>query len=278
MRRIAIGVVLVGGASCAFDVPVPLEAPAVTMDVSAPVTAAVDASCSSDDAPTCAGIAALCAAEADAPCMPVSLPAQFPKQVDGQDAGSLLPAALVDAARPQAAVPVDLTGLLAAAGADDPSKVENVTIAGLALAFVDNALTFDAPVLDLYVGEYTTSIDAPLLIEQGAVVKFGTLGQEKDAQSGEFTVGQRALTSGKVPVTFNEGGEKIFNDRVKQFKFVLVAAAPAGQNLRLASSPADDSKYASPTGKTDLVISGDLVYTIDPLQLASDAADAATQQ
>jgi hypothetical protein len=129
------------------------------------------------------------------------------------------------------------------------------------------------------VGEYTTSIDAPLLIEQGAVVKFGTLGQEKDAQSGEFTVGQRALTSGKVPVTFNEGGEKIFNDRVKQFKFVLVAAAPAGQNLRLASSPADDSKYASPTGKTDLVISGDLVYTIDPLQLASDAGDdAATQQ
>ena len=267
---------LVAGCELLGPVPVPidLDSPPVDFDITAPVNDAIASSCSDPTAASCAGIAALCAAEntpAGTACNPVDLPASFLKEidVDGDGTNETLEEALgpelVDAAKVQVALPVDLGALLAEAKVGDPSQVKDITFDAVNLDWIENTLTLDAPVLDVYVGppqEEAALLDVGALLANAEFEKVGTIGKNLDDVDG-FEVGQEAGVVGEVPLSFIEGGNAIFNDRLKSFTFTIVVAAPDGQALKLKELPGDTTRVAKPAGAAKLSLKSKLIYTVN---------------
>lgn len=259
------------------ELPIPLSSPSVDLDVGTPVGDAIDSSCESPDAASCAGIVALCQAEEenDADCVPPTLPAQFPKEVtvDGNTtkAEDVLPEAVVEATRLKFAIPVDLSELLAAGGVTDTSQVENITFDQVALNWEENGLTFDAPALDVYVGpkvDGTELVDAEGLSTSSGFVKVGTVGVDTDPEAQGFEVGQIAKTTGKVPLTFIDGGNAAFNEKLKAFAFTMVLVAPAGQELKLKEVAGDASKVSKPDGAAKIKLEGQITYSVNLAEAA----------
>lgn len=259
------------------ELPIPLSSPSVDLDVGTPVGDAIDSSCESPDAASCAGIVALCQAEEenDADCVPPTLPAQFPKEVtvDGNTtkAEDVLPEAVVEATRLKFAIPVDLSELLAAGGVTDTSQVENITFNQVALNWEENGLTFDAPALDVYVGpkvDGTELVDAEALITRSGFEKVGTVGVDTDPDTQGFEVGQIAKTTGKVPLTFIDGGNAAFNEKLKAFAFTMVLVAPAGQELELKEVAGDASKVSKPDGAAKIKLEGQITYSVNLAEAA----------
>ena len=266
---------LVSGCELLGPVPLPidLDSPPVDLDVGGPVGDAVDSSCSDPAALSCAGIAALCAAEnGDVPCDPVDLPAQFLKEIDvdgdgtNEAAEDALGPEIADAAKIQIALPIDLGGLLSDAGVGSPDQVKDISFDEVNLAWLENSLTLDAPVLDVYVGpskDGAELLDVEALIASSEFEKVGTIGKDIDAEVDGFEVGQVAGVVDEVPLAFIEGGKDIFNERLKTFTFTLVVAAPDGQALKLKELPADPTRVARPDGAAQLSLKSKLIYTVN---------------
>lgn len=275
-----VPVAMVGGCDLFPDdfgtvsLPIPLSSPEVELPVGTAIGDAVDSSCTDPDAASCQGISTLCFAEEGegaAECTPPTLPAQFPKEVEGTSAEDILPDAVVDATRLKFALPVDLTELLAAGGVTDTSQVENITIDSVNLDWVENTLTFDAPVLDVYVGpavDGADTLDAEALVAREGFEKVGTVGVDVDEENEGFEVGQEAATAGKVPLSFIEGGNDAFNERVKSFAFTVVLIAPEGQQLRLKEVSGDATKVRRPDGDAKVKLDGQVTYSVNLVDAA----------
>ena len=250
--------------------PIPLSSPSIDLDIGGPVGDAINASCSDPEAASCAGITALCTAEDGADCDPPTLPPQFPKEVtideETTSADDIMPAAVVEAARVKFALPIDLKDLLAAGGVTDASQVENITVADVFLNWESNGLTFDAPVLDVYVGPVVDgldALDAEALITRTGFVKIGSVGLDTDDDTDGFDVGQIAETAGKVPLTFAGGGNAAFNERLREFAMTMVLVAPEGQALHLKEVAGNASKVKRPDGAAKIKLEGNLIYEVN---------------
>lgn len=261
------------------DLPIPLDSPPVDLDVGGPVGEAIDSSCEDPASASCATIAALCKAEnGGVPCDPVTLPAQFQKEIDVDEDGDidgkaedLLPDAVKEAAEIKIALPVDVGGLLKDGGVSSPDQVKDVKVEGLALSWEENTLTFDAPVLDVYIGpavDEADLVDAAALIANADFEKVGTIGKDLDDATEGFEVGQEAEVADAVPLSFIEGGNDKFNERLKTFTFTLVVAAPDGQVLTLKEVDGDATKVRKPDGAAKLKLKADLVYTVNLAEAA----------
>jgi len=270
MRLMPVALLLAPAIGCGgqLDLPVPLSTPAFDLDVGAGVDEAVSAACPTADAASCQGISLICQAETGAPCNPVDLPPTFPAEIDVAGtttrAEDLLPAEVADAARPQVAIPVDLAQALADAGASDPEQVKSVSFDDVFITWDENSLTFDAPVLDVYVGPAADDVTDPeALIASGDFVKVGTVGIDVDPDTAGFEVGQLAETTGKVPLSFVDGGNNAFNDRLRGLVFTMVLSAPEGQTLTLKAVDGDTTKVRKPDGAAAIKLEATLTYTVD---------------
>lgn len=255
------------------ELPVPLDSPPVDIDVGGPVGEAVDSSCEDPLAASCTGIAAICQAETGAPCNPVDLPAQFPKDIDIDDDGDidqsaeeLLPEAVKEAAQIKVALPVDLGGFLKDAGVSSPDQVEDIKFDAIKLSWAENSLTFDAPVFDVYVGPSVDAadlVDVAALIANSDFIRVGSIGKDLDDATAGFEVGQVAGVADDVDLSFIDGGSAIFNDALKSFAFTLVVAAPDGQSVSLKELAGDATKVARPDGAAKISLKANLVYTVN---------------
>jgi hypothetical protein len=253
--------------------PIPVSTPAVDVDVGTPVDSAVDSACGTPDAASCLGIAALCEAEEGAPCVPPTLPNQFPKEItfDGEttSAEDVLPDAVKEATLIKLAIPVDLTDLLAAGGVTSSDQVKDIAIDQLGINWEANSLTFNAPALDVYVGPKVDDITDPdSLIGAAGFERVGTIGVDVDEAAAGFEAGQLAETTGVVPLTFIEGGNAAFNEQLKTFAFTLVLVAPDGQALTLSEVDGDTSKVRKPDGAASLKLEGNLTYSVNLAEAA----------
>lgn len=256
-----------------IELPIPVSTPAVDVDVGTPVDAAVDASCPSADAASCLGIAALCEAEEGAPCVPPTLPAQFPKEItfngETTSAEDVLPDAVKDATLIKLAIPVDLSDLLAEGGVTSSDQVKDIAIDQLGINWEANSLTFNAPALDVYVGPKVDDVTDPSsLATAEGFARIGTIGVDIDEAAAGFEAGQLAETTGVVPLTFIEGGNAAFNEQLKTFAFTLVLIAPEGQALSLSEVDGDSSKVRKPDGAASLKLEGSLVYSVNLAEAA----------
>ena len=72
-----------------------------------------------------------------------------------------------------------------------------------------------------------------------------------------------AETTGKVPLTFVDGGNDAFNDRLRGLVFTMVLAAPEGQTLTLKAVDGDPTKVRKPDGAAAIKLEATLTYTVD---------------
>jgi hypothetical protein len=260
------------------DLPLPLETPPVDIDVGGPVDEVVASACANPADAGCQGFAALCRAENNGQdCDPVTLPAQLLKELDVNNDGTnetlddILGDDLKEAARVQFAIPVDLTEALE--GVNSPDQVEDVSFSDVSLAWVENSLTFDAPVLDVYVGPQSESLDPEALLASGDFTKVGTIGKDTN-DDGTLDVGQEALTTGDVALEFVAGGNEAFNAALRSLAFTLVAAAPEGSSLELREVEADPTKVFRPDGEAKLSLKATLLYKVNLAQGVNDLTGA----
>jgi hypothetical protein len=252
------------GCGQAIDVPLPFQSPPIPVDVDAATAASIEAACTDPAAESCQGIAAICAADAGAPCNPVVLPARIPTEVEGEDTTALLGDTLADAMRPSLSI-------YANPGAELPDTVDKerisaVTITDVAVAFTGNTLTFDVPVMDVYVGDSETGDDVDGRIASGALRKVGVLGQSTDDDV-DFEVGLLAGTDAEVPLSFVEGGNAILNEAFQSLAFEFVLHTPDGNEVTLKPDPDDATKLITPAGRVDASLKADLSYRVSASDL-----------
>jgi hypothetical protein len=264
-----------------IPVPIPLNSPSVDVDVGAGVDDAVASVCADEEDAACKSIALICRAETGADCDPIDLPDQFPREIeveegDVRDVLDLLPDELKDAAQLKFAIPADLTDALAGEGVSDPSQVKSIAFEQVFITWEENSLTFDAPVLDVFVGPFAEDVTDPDgLLASGDFTKVGTIGRDLDEATPGFEIGQVAGETGQVPLSFIEGGNAAFNDALRALSFTLVLALPDGQTLSLkeveGTSPV---KVRKPDGAAKLKLESILTYTVDLAAAATDAGGA----
>ena len=264
-----------------IDVPFDLETPPQEVNVDTAVAEAEGSACTAPDSIGCLGIQAWCAAEnGGTPCAEPTLPPSFTKEVDiggtVYNYEDILADAGVDSAsNPKAALPIDIAEQLGEAGVDT-SKIKAIEVSAIALNWGDNSITFDAPILDLFVGDPTDSADADELVTSGAVAKIGSIGLDTD-DDGVLDVGQLAGQSGPVSIKFDEGGNEALNEKVKNFAFVMVARVPDSEGISLKEDPADATKVLKPAGRSDLSIKATFIYKLDVLDTLATASAAAQE-
>jgi hypothetical protein len=252
------------------DVPIPLDTPAVDIDVGGAVGAAVAQACSDPAAESCNGIGLICQANnGGTACDPVELPAQFPAACptpngDTVSANDLLPADVKKAAEIKFAIPVDLADLLSEQGVSSSDQVKQISFKKVDISWEANTLTFDAPVLDVYVGPHVDDTsDAAALIANADFKKVGTVGKDLN-DDGTFDVSQEAGVADAVPLNFVEGGNDTFNEALRSFTFTLVFAAPEGQGLSLKEVPGSDPlKVARPDGVGTIKLKSELSFKVN---------------
>jgi hypothetical protein len=252
------------------EIPVPLDTPSVDIDVGAAVGEAVSQACGDPTAASCEGIALICKANNDGTdCDPVELPPEFPAECpnlagDPVSAKDLLPDAVKDAAEVKFAIPVDLAEQLSAAGVSSADQVKQIGFKKIDLLWEANTLTFDAPVLDVYVGPKVDDVSDPAaLVATADFRKVGTVGKDLDGDD-TFDVGQEAGVADAVPLTFVEGGNDAFNEALRAFTFTIVFAAPEGQALALKEvADSDPLKVARPDGLGTIKLQSELTFKVN---------------
>jgi hypothetical protein len=269
------------------EIPIPLDTPPVEVDVGGAVDEAVEGACDDPDDAACVSLGLICRAEngpppaeGGDPCSPPVLPPEFPKEVENLDgeivsADSLVPEDVKKASQLKFAIPIDLAEALANQGVSSADQVKQISFNKVDLAWEENGLTFDAPVLDLYIGPKVDDVGDPAeLIATSGFAKIGTVGKDLD-DDGSFDVGQEALVADAVPLTFVEGGNERFNEALRSFAFTLVLVAPDGQQVTLkeveGSSPV---KVFAPDGLAKLKVKSELSFKVN----LADALSSAQQE
>lgn len=266
-----------------LDIPIDLESPPQSFDLTGPVAEAEGSACSAADSAGCTALKAICNTGTDtstcdtAPSMPDTFPAQITVGAETKDANELMAdMGITDATQIEVGVPVDTTEQLADQGVQSPDAVKSVSIDAMSLAWKSNSLTFDAPPLDLYIsGEDLGegALDAQALIDAGAVTKIGTIGKDLDGD-GTFDVGQVAGETGDVAVEFDANGKDALNEAVKSGTFTIVTAVTPGHGLTLKADPADATKVRKPTGAGEIALKATLVYQVSASDVVGGVQDA----
>jgi hypothetical protein len=266
------------------EIPIPLDTPPIEVDVGGAVDDAVDGACDDPEDAGCKSLVLVCRAENGAPpssgadpCDPATLPPQFPKEIENLDgeivsADELVPEDVKKAAQLKFAIPVDLADVLAEQGVASADQVQQISFRKVDLSWEENTLTFDAPVLDLYIGPKVDDLGDPAaLVADPAFEKIGTVGKDLD-EDGTFDVGQEALTADAVPLNFVEGGNDKFNEALRTFTFTLLMVAPEGQEVTFKEVPGTDPvKVFAPDGAAKLKIKSQLSFKVSLADALSTA-------
>ena len=115
---------------------------------------------------------------------------------------------VTEASEIEVALPVDVAAALADEGVQTPDAVKDVRIDAVVLQWPENTLSFDAPLIDLYIAEGDVGsgpVDAEELIAAGTITKVGTIGIDVDGD-GTLDVSQVAGETTDAPVEFVAGG------------------------------------------------------------------------
>ena len=286
MLRMAWVVVLVPLAGCDLisswfqqdiELPVDLVSPPQDFDVTQPITDAETQACNPDpQSAGCQALTAICNTENGRNCAPPSMPGEFPATIDvggnTVTANSVMSdMGITKATEIQLALPVDVSGALAAQGVGSTDAIKAVTIVDVAMQWPANSLTFDAPPLDLYITDQDVGngpLDAQALITAGTVQKVGTIGLDID-NDGQIDVGQVAGSTSDVPVVFVDGGNDLFNTAVKSAKFTVVTAVPDGKGLKLKEAADDNTKVLKPTGAGTVQLKATLSYKVSAADIVA---------
>jgi hypothetical protein len=254
-----------------LEIPLDLESPPQDFDLAPPVAEAEATACSAADSPSCIALSAICATEANRDCNPATMPDEFPAEVeviageDPIDSNQLMAdIGITEATEIELGVPVDATEELREKGVASPDLIQSVSIDAISLVWSENALTFDAPPLDLYVSGDDLGggvLDAEQLIASGAVTKVGTIGIDLD-DDGVFDIGQAAGATGDVPMEFDANGKDALNAAVKSGRFTIVTAVPEGRGVTLKTKAGDPSTVLKPTGSGTVALKATLVYKV----------------
>lgn len=252
------------------ELPIDLTSPPTDVDVDGPIGEAEGTACSAADSASCIALTAICQSEAGRDCTTPTMPDEFPGTVDlpgggTADANQLMEdMGVKEASEIEIALPVDVSAALADEGVQTPDAVKDVVIDAVVLQWPENSLSFDAPIIDLYIAEGdvgTGAIDAEQLIADGTVTKVGTIGVDVDGD-GQLDVGQVAGATTDVPIEFVAGGNDRFNEAVKSAAFTLVTAVPEGAGLVLKQKSGDPDTVLKPGGQAKMQLKATLVYKV----------------
>lgn len=252
------------------ELPVDLTSPPTDVDVDGPIGEAEGSACSSATAASCIALTAICQSEAGRDCTTPTMPDEFPGTIDLPGGGTadanqlMVDMGVTEASEIELALPVDVASALANEGVQTPDAVKDVVIDAVVLQWPENSLTFDAPIIDLYIANEDVgsgAIDAEELIANGTVAKVGTIGVDVDGD-GQLDVGQVAGATSDVPVEFVAGGNELFNEAVKGAAFTLVTAVPEGEGLVLKQKSGDPDTVLKPAGQAQLQLKATLVYKV----------------
>ncbi|MCC7108295.1 MAG: hypothetical protein IT382_03325 [Deltaproteobacteria bacterium] len=252
------------------EIPLDLTSPPTDVDVDGPIGEAEGSACSAADSAACIALTAICQTEDGRDCGTPSMPDEFPGTVDlpgggSADANQLMEdMGVTEASEIELALPVDVASALANEGVQTPDAVKEVVIDAVVLQWPENSLTFDAPIIDLYIANEDVgegAVDAEELIANGTVTKVGTIGLDLD-EDGTLDVGQVAGGTTDAPVEFVAGGNELFNEAVKGASFTLVTAVPEGAGLELKQKSGDAATVLKPAGQAQLQLKATLVYKV----------------
>lgn len=252
------------------EIPLDLTSPPTDVDVDGPIAEAEGSACSAADSAACIALTAICQTEDGRDCGTPSMPDEFPGTVDlpgggSADANQLMEdMGVTEASEIELALPVDVASALANEGVQTPDAVKEVVIDAVVLQWPENSLTFDAPIIDLYIANEDVgegAVDAEELIANGTVTKVGTIGLDLD-DDGTLDVGQVAGGTTDAPVEFVAGGNELFNEAVKGASFTLVTAVPEGAGLALKQKSGDAATVLKPAGQAQLQLKATLVYKV----------------
>lgn len=252
------------------ELPIDLTSPPTDIDVDEPIGEAEGAACATASSPGCVALTAICQTEAGRDCDEPSMPDEFPGTVElpggGEaDANDLMEdIGVTEASEIELALPIDVASALADKGVATPDAVKDVRIDAVVLQWPENSLTFDVPLIDLYIAEGEVAggpVDAEELIAAGTITKVGTIGVDLDGD-GALDVGQEAGASTDAPVEFVEGGNEAFNEAVKSASFTLVTAVAEGSGMRLKQKDGDPNTVLKPRGQAQVQLKATLVYSV----------------
>lgn len=252
------------------EIPLDLTSPPTDVDVDGPIGEAEGSACSAADSAACIALTAICQTEDGRDCGTPSMPDEFPGTVDlpgggSADANQLMEdMGVTEASEIELALPVDVASALANEGVQTPDAIKEVVIDAVVLQWPANSLTFDAPIIDLYIANEDVgegAVDAEELIANGTVTKVGTIGLDLD-EDGTLDVGQVAGGTTDAPVEFVAGGNELFNEAVKGASFTLVTAVPEGAGLELKQKSGDAATVLKPAGQAQLQLKATLVYKV----------------
>jgi hypothetical protein len=252
------------------EIPLDLTSPPTDVDVDGPIAEAEGSACSAADSAACIALTAICQSEDGRDCGTPSMPDEFPGTVDlpgggSADANQLMEdMGVTEASEIELALPVDVASALANEGVQTPDAIKEVVIDAVVLQWPANSLTFDAPIIDLYIANEDVgegAVDAEELIANGTVTKVGTIGLDLD-EDGTLDVGQVAGGTTDAPVEFVAGGNELFNEAVKGASFTLVTAVPEGAGLELKQKSGDAATVLKPAGQAQLQLKATLVYKV----------------
>lgn len=262
------GCALFGGP---VDVGVRVLTDPVEVDVGADVDDRVDALCADPEAASCAGPAALCALHHGEPCDPVVLPGELAVALDVDGDGTLetvdqlLGHEVMQEARLAFALPIDLTDELDCGSGD---ALEDLSLDEVRVAWPRNTLTFDAPVLDVFVGPPSDG-DAEELLDQGGFTRIGRLGRDIDGD-GALDVGQEAGSTEDTPLSWVSGGQEALEDAVRGVTFTIVVASADGHEVSLLPVDGEPDLVHRPDGVARVAFAATVRYRVK----AAKGADA----
>ena len=282
---LSLGLTACDGGS--FDIPIPLEAPPLPMDISGQVDNAAQALCGdstelADGLSMDAFIQELLVEGSsceDYQGLKDELPATITMTHEESGASTEFDVleqlnsvdALESIKNMRHAVAIDLKEQMAAQGVSDPALISNVSVDNLKIKWPENGLTINTVPFELYVGAFGLDTEGETeeglskieaLIDAGDLVKIGTI------------AAQPAMSTDELPVEFTDDDAKaVFSDRLKDLSFTFMVTVPEDAAIELTTTEAGD--LVKPDGMATLVLAADLIFTAQA-QGILDAARAAS--
>ena len=267
-----------------FDIPIPLTAPDLPMDISGQVDAAAQGLCG-DSSEVTEGLSMNDLVQEllkdGTTCDTYDgLKDELPPEITIEDENGILDPQTFDVEEQlnnvnaldslkemRHAIAIDLKEQMAAQGVSDPALISNVSVENLKIKWPENGLTIDTVPFEIYVGaagldtegdneDGVSKIEA--LIESGDLSKIGTMGA------------QPAGSTDDLEIEFtNDDAKTVFSDRLKELSFTFMVTVPADTSISLTKN--DAGKLIKPDGKAILQLAADLIFTAEAQGLLDTA-------